>query len=341
MPRKLILSAVLVFSIILIWARETQTVKSARAMEAGANKFLESLTPEQKAKATFKFEDEQRFDWHFIPKPRKGIPIKELDVNQRKLAHDFLKVGLSQRGYLKATTIMELENVLHALEGAAHRDPELYFFTVFGTPSNNNPWGWRVEGHHLSLNFTIVDGKMVAATPSFFGANPAEVREGPHKGLRALQGEEDFARDLLNALTPQQRERAILSKDALTMVTGNSRKASPLSPSGVSAAEFTPAQMTLLKKLLDEYASSMASELAQARMEKLQRAGMEKIYFGWAGSAVHNEKQYYRLQGPTFLIEFDDTQNNGNHIHSVWRDFNGDFGEDLLAEHYRTSLHHQ
>ncbi|HEY2931477.1 MAG TPA: DUF3500 domain-containing protein [Acidobacteriota bacterium] len=340
MPRKLIRWVVLFIGVSLVLAHEAYTVKSARDMAAAAGKFLASLTAEQKAKATYKFDDAQRFDWHFIPKERKGIPLKELDAGQRKLAHDFLKTGLSQRGYLKATTIIELETVLRALEaGAVRRDPELYFFTVFGTPSANGAWGWRVEGHHLSLNFTIVDGKMVATTPSFFGANPAEVREGPHKGLRALQGEEDLARDLLNSLTAEQRERAILDKNALTMVTGNSRKANPVSPAGISAAEFTASQKASLKKLLQEYASSMAPELSQARMEKLQRAGMEKISFGWAGSAVHGQKHYYRVQGPTFLIEYDNTQNDGNHIHSVWRDFNGDFGDDLLAEHYRTTRH--
>ncbi len=315
---------------------------SAAEMAQAAVTFLDLLTPEQRAKATFALADEQRFDWHYIPRERKGIPLKELDVKQRKLAHDFLKTSLSQRGYLKATTIMELELVLRELEGRSDRDPELYFFSVFGTPSSKDPWGWRVEGHHLSLNFTVVKGEMVATSPSFFGANPSEVKDGPRKGLRALKGEEEIARQLLLSLDEKQRAQATFEKTApRDIVTGHAKQVDPLAPAGIPASQLNAQQLQLLKNLLDEYASSMAPDLAARRLERLQGAGFEKIHFAWAGSAERFQPHYYRVQGPTLLIEYDNTQNSANHIHSVWRDFEGDFGRDLLREHYRTTPHPQ
>lgn len=314
--------------------------ESAAAMVEAARNFLASLTSEQRAKATLQFDDEQRADWYYVPRARKGIPLKELDAKQRKLAHDFLATGLSHSGYIKATTIMELELVLRELENASSRDPELYYFTVFGTPSTKDRWGWRVEGHHLSLNFTVVDGKMVATTPEFLGANPAEVRQGPRKGLRVLSGEEDTARELIHSLDEKQRKIAIFQPEAFPdIITKNSRKVDPLAPVGIQASELSKEQMRLLMKLLDEYASTMPEDLATQRIDKLRRAGIDKIRFGWAGGAERGQPHYYRVQGPTFLIEYDNTQNDANHIHTVWRDFNGDFGRDLLQEHYRDTPH--
>lgn len=316
--------------------------RSAEAMADGAKNFLAALTPEQRAKAIFKFEDAQRLDWHFIPRPRRGVPLKELDSKQQKLAHDFLKTGLSQRGYVKATTIMELDIVLRELEKGSGptRDPELYYFTVFGTPSAKGPWGWRVEGHHISLNFTVVKGAMVATSPSFLGANPAEVRQGPRQGLRVLSAEEDLARDLLHSLDEKQRAQAIFEQVApRDIITMNSKKADPLAPVGIPASEFNPQQIELLRKLLDEYLSRMPEDLAAERWKKLWGADFKKICFAWAGGSERNQPHYYRLQGPTFLVEYDDTQNNANHIHTVWRDFYGDFGRNLLLEHYRSVPH--
>ena len=318
-------------------------MRSAGVMAEAANKFLASLTPEQKAKANFEFGDGQRFDWHFIPRDRKGLPLKDLDENQRKLAMEFMKTGLGPAGYQKATTIMSLEPVLAQLEGPSRRfprDPELYYFSVFGTPSAKSPWGWRVEGHHVALNYTVVKGEMVSNTPLFFGANPAEVREGERKGLRALAGEEDKGRELIQALDEKQRAVAVFDKTAPgDIITMNKRKADPLKPEGVAAGQLNKQQKALLEKLLDEYLSRMPQDIAGERSKKLRGAGFDKIYFAWAGGMNKGDPHYYRIQGPTFLVEYDDTQNNANHIHSVWRDFNGDFGEDLLREHYQTTQH--
>jgi hypothetical protein len=326
--------------------------QAAAAMADGASKFLASLTPEQRQKATFTFEDEtNRLDWHFIPRERKGLPLKELDQKQQDLALALLRTGLSAQGYKKATSIMQLETVLGEIEAKARaasgrggngitRDPSMYFFSVFGTPGAKPGWGWRVEGHHVALNFTIVNGELIATSPSFFGQNPAEVKEGPQQGLRILRGEEDLGRDLLKALNADQRKTATIDVKAPNdIVSFNSKKADPLSPEGVAAAQLTPPQRDMLKKLIDEYASQMTTDLAADRMEKIQKAGFDKVHFAWAGEAEHGQPHYYRVQGPTFLIEYDNTQNNANHIHSVWRDFDGDFGRDLLREHVRSVAH--
>jgi hypothetical protein len=318
-------------------------INSSTVMTQAAQHFLASLTPEQHAKAAFKFQDEERLNWHFIPRERKGLPLLDMTPPQRALAHAVLSAGLSQQGYIKAVTIMSLEDVLKQLEAAdtstthPERNPEKYYFSVFGEPSDTGTWGFRVEGHHVSQNFTVVNGK-IAGSPSFFGANPAEVREGPRKGLRVLAAEEDLARDLLESLTAEQKKVAIVApeayKDILTMA---SRKAAlEGQPSGLSAAKMTKKQFDLLQTLLSSYASNMPEQLAQARMEQVKKAGTN-IFFAWAGVEQRGGPHYYRIQAPAFLIEYDNTQNNANHIHSVWRDFNGDFGLDLLAMHYQAS----
>jgi hypothetical protein len=338
--------------------------RSSSSMLSAAAKFVASMTPEQRQKASFAFDGDERTHWHFIPTgpppmfPRNGLTIKEMTEAQRKLAHDLLKASLSQRGYLTASSIMDLETVLGALEAAQRaaappraagapppnapivRDPERYFFSVFGTPSAKDTWGWRVEGHHVSLHFTVVNGAMVATSPTFFGSNPAEVREGPKKGLRILGVEEDTARELLMSLDASQREKAIIDKtapgDMLTMANVDIK---PLSPSGLMADAMTAAQREQLMKLLDVYIGFMPADVAADRLARVKKAGVEKIGFVWAGPVERGQKHYYRVQGPTFLIEYDNTQNDGNHIHSVWRDFNGDFGRDLLREHLRTVAH--
>jgi len=318
-------------------------MRAASAMAEAANKFLASLTPEQKAKATLDFADENRRDWTVVPRDRKGVPLKDLDENQRKLAMEFMKTGLGASGYQKATTIMSLEPVLAQLEGPSRRfprDPELYYFSVFGTPSPKAPWGWRVEGHHISIHFTIVKGEMLSNTPLAFGANPAEVREGERKGLRALAGEEDKGRDLILALDEKQRAVAVFDQKAPSdILTLAKIKADPLKPEGIPAGQMNKQQKALLGKLIDEYLARMPQDVAAERSKKMREAGFDKIYFGWAGGVNKGDPHYYRVQSPTFLIEYDNTQNNANHIHTVWRDFNGDFGEDLLREHYQATQH--
>jgi hypothetical protein len=314
-------------------------IPASVTMAGTATAFLNSLDSAQRAKATFSFQDDERLNWHFIPRERKGLPLKDMTPPQKHLAHALLSAGLSQAGYIKAATIMSLEDVLRILEkdNGVRRNPEGYYFSIFGEPAETGTWGYRVEGHHLAQNFTIVNGK-VAGSPSFFGDNPALVKEGPRKGLRALPAEEDLARELLTSLDESQQKVAIVTttayKDIFTMA---SRKAVlENQPSGLSAAKMNSKQYDLLLKLCDEYAGNMTEQLAEARREMIRKAG-KKMFFAWAGVKEKGGPHYYRVQAPAFLIEYDNTQNDANHIHSVWRDYQGDFGMDLLGQHIQTS----
>jgi len=322
--------------------------KSAATMQKAATQFLDSLSPDQKARASFTFESEERLRWHFIPNetfPRKGLMIKDMNEAQRRLAHDLLRSGLSARGYLKVTSIIELEDILKAIEtgGKMARNKDEYWFSVFGTPAAKGRWGWRVEGHHVSLRFAVADGAVghnVSTSPMFLGSNPAEVRDGEKKGFRVLADEEDAARALLMALPAHLQTQAIVNAvapgDILTM---NKNDITPLPEQGVAYSAMGSQQQALLTKLIEAYTSNMEADLAAERMARIKGAGMDKVRFAWLGETEKGKKHYYSVQGPTFLIEYDNTQNNGNHIHSVWRDFNGDFGRDILREHLKEVVH--
>jgi hypothetical protein len=316
------------------------TAGSCSLVVETANRFLAALGPDQRAKATFKFEDDERMNWHFIPKERKGLPLREMTPYQKHLASALLSAGLSQTGYVKAVTIMSLEDVLRIIENASdeYRNPEKYYFSVFGTPSETDAWGYRVEGHHLSQNYTVVDAKVVDG-PSFFGANPAEVRQGPRKGLRALAAEDDLGFRLIQSLDLPQRKIAIVEPTAYKdVLTAASRKAALSGqPSGFSASKMNAKQLDGLMALTYEYAHNVPGTVAERREEQI-RAADKDIYFAWSGGIDQGEPHYYRVQTPSFLIELDDTQDHANHIHSVWRDLNGDFGADLLKLHY--DAHH-
>ena len=329
----------------LLGAAAVASQRSAAAMATSANAFLAGLSAEQRAKAAFPFEGDERLRWHFIPNetfPRKGLMIKEMNEAQRAQAHGLLKTGLSQRGYMTVTGIISLEDILKATQtdGKMARDREQYYFSVFGTPSAQGAWGWRVEGHHISLRFTVVKGELIASSPAFLGTNPAEVRDGAQKGVRLLGAREDAARTLVDSLDASQRQAAIINAAAPTdIVTMNKNDIAPLDPAGIAATRLTAKQVGLLMQVIDTYSSTMEADVAAARAKRIQDAGVDKITFAWAGETELGKKHYYRVQGPTFLIEFDNTQNDGNHVHSVWRDFNGDFGRDLLREHLKSVAH--
>jgi Protein of unknown function (DUF3500) len=314
-------------------------VHTVSVMTETANRFLAALSPEQRAKATFQFSDDERMNWHFIPKERKGLTLGEMNPYQKHLASALLAAGLSQTGYIKAVTIMSLEEVLKLLENDSgeRRNPEKYHFTVFGPPSDTGTWGWRVEGHHLSQNYTVVNGHVVDG-PSFFGSNPAEVRQGSRKGLRTLAREDDLGFEVIHALSEPEQKIAIVDPKAYSdILTAASRKAALQGqPSGFSAAKMNAKQFDALRALVELYADNLPDELAERRMDQVNKAG-RNVYFAWAGGIKPADPHYYRVQTPSFLIELDDTQDNANHIHSVWRDFNGDFGGDLLKAHYETS----
>ena len=314
-------------------------------MAKAAKAFLSTLTPEQRAKTTIDFGSDERRDWHFFPKEdlereREGLTRGEMNGEQLEAADGLIAASLSERGHRQTTAIIENEVRLGEIERSEgflryNRDPGLYYLRVFGDPGGG-PWGWSLEGHHLSMNFTVVDGEIVAPTPSFFGANPAEVKHGPDKGLRILTAEEDLARGLLLSLSPDLRSRVLVSPVApgeLRMTQGPRVEVG--SPVGLVAGLMTADQRDTLMSLIKVYVERKPEEVANHVIRKIEREGVGKIHFAWSGGEQRGQRHHYRIHGSSFFVEYDNTQSNGNHIHSVWRDIGDDFGIDLLREHYR------
>jgi hypothetical protein len=315
---------------------------SASDPATAAQAFLGVLRPALRSECVFPIESEDRTAWGYLPGRRGGLPLKKMNAAERAAAQAMLRACLSARGYEKTTGVLELEAILRNLEafGALSRDPELYNVAIFGDPSAARPWGWRFEGHHVSLNFSSASGRIVAATPAFLGAHPARVEKGPRAGWRVLPAEEDLARQLLGSLDPAQRKKAIFDVAAPSdIILSPGRKSVP-DPAGLAHGEMTAAQRALLLQLVEEYLGNMRAEVAAAQRAKIERAGLDAVRFGWAGGTRVGEGHYYRIQGPTFVIEYDNTQNGANHVHSVWRDLDDDFGGDLLRRHYAESPHH-
>ncbi len=334
-------SGLVLLSLILYWMLRPVPSATSNAME----RFLATLNEAQKEKVLLPLDDASRERWHYFPSsmwPRAGLSLGELSEPQAAALFGLLQASLSQSGYGKVRQIISLESVLRELGGNPRmRDPEAYWVAVYGNPSGSGPWAWSFEGHHLSLNFTIVDGQ-VAASPRFLGANPATILSGPRKGERTLAQEEDLGFELVNSLRPEQRQRAIIRRRAFPdILTANDSRVEPLPQEGLPARELEPEQRALLHRLLDEYLSVLPPTLAEARRKKIEREDAQALLFAWAGSTAPGRPHYYRIQGKTFLIEFDNTQNDANHIHTVWREFDGDFGRDLLREHYRRAPHHR
>ena len=338
------------FSIIIIaafiasptyaYAHKMKSSTIAKQMAQSAQLFLNALSPKQREQASFDFEDSERFNWHYVPRNRKGLALKEMNEEQQALALKFLKVGLSAKGYWKSTTIMKLEAILREIESWnwLGRDPQKYFFTIFGHPEKEVDWGWRVEGHHLSFNVTIIRGHLFSMSPRFLGANPAQIPLGDLTGIRAMGEEEDLARTLMQSMDRKQLQKTIFSERAYgDIVTGSEAEVRPLNPVGIIFQDLTAEQKNLLVRLIDEYLSVLPDEIAQQRLTDIRRDELANIYFGWAGSLNPGQPHYYRIQGTYFLIEYDNVQNGANHIHTVWRDFDGDFGRDILREHYQAA----
>lgn len=309
---------------------------TADRMRASAERLIAALPDSTREKMLRPFDDRDRLDWHYTPRSRNGVALKELDARGRDAVHALLREALSATGYRKVVNIIELELVLREIETfGLMRDPERYHLTIYGKPSRTDPWGWRFEGHHLSLNFTLAGDHMAVDTPNFLGANPATVTKGPRTGLRVLAAEEDEARALLGSLSEAQRREAVFDTRTYgDIVTKNADKVDPQTPVGIVAARLGEPQRAQLVKLVEVYARTFEPGLAEARMARVREGGIENIRFGWAGATERGRPHYYRVQGPLFLIEYDASQDGGNHIHTVWRDFDGDFGRDLLRQHY-------
>jgi len=312
---------------------------------ASALNFVNSLQDVQKKKALFPFDEMNRYEWHYLPAAmigRNGIGVKDLDSLQKQRLYLLLQSFLSNQGYERTKNIMSFEYLLKDMQpGNPIRIPENYYAAVYGDPGKDSIWGWKFSGHHVSLNFTIVNGELAFA-PFFFGVFPAEVQDGPKKGTRLLKDEEDLGFALVNSFTAAQRQQALFNLKAFTdIVTTNAEQVGPLKPVGIFAKDITHDQKIILNKLIVTYLLNMPPDIASTRMKKIKEEDMNAISFGWAGGTKPGIPHYYRVQGKSFLIEFDNTQNNANHIHTVWRDFNGDFGRDLLWEHYHEIKHHK
>ncbi len=309
---------------------------ASAVMAKAATELLGKLSDEQKAKAVFGFSVEERKNWHFIPRERKGLPLKEMTPEQRTLAMGLAKTGLSDEGYEKATLIMSLESVLREMEKdtTGKRDPEKYFVSIFGTPGGKEPWGWRFEGHHLSLNYSTAAGAAPAMTPSFFGTNPGEVREGEKKGLRVLGNEEDLGRALVKSLTDEQKKIAIIAEKAPEEVLNEPKRPDRTKPEGIAWDKLTAAQQAQLTLVVKEQLFRCRPDVAKEELARIEKAGLSKIHFAWAGGLELGEPHYYRVQNETFVVEYDNTQGKANHPHSIWRDWDRDFGGDLLKRHH-------
>ncbi len=341
-----------------------QAAKTESLMADAANRWLESLNRMQRMGTVFPMDAEERTNWHYFPETgftdeygyvRNGLTFKDMDPKQKHLAYGLLSTGLGRAGFVKTMNVMALEEIVRAIENdrTGYRDTERFHFTVFGTPSMTGDWGWRVEGHHVSLHYTVRNGELVSASPTFLGANPHEVPQGLHKGMRALAREEDLARALILSLAPDSQKRAIFDKQAPYDIVTMADKRAELEddPQGLAASAMSEEQYSDLLRLIAEYASWMPPEIAARRMKVARETPREDLYFGWAGDierppAVpieigskttenrHLAGNYYRIQSPAFLIEYANTQNQSNHSHSVWRDFRGDFGYDVLGAHF-------
>lgn len=310
-------------------------------MAEAASNFLAGLDATGQQKALIDFADTvERENWHYIPRDRAGLPLKEMDEKQQQLAHALVATGVSAQGYEKLSTIMSLELILAKLEGGRRRfprDPELYYVSVFGEPGTDAPWGWRFEGHHISLNYTLVKGRMLGPTPLFFGSNPGEVRHGEQTGLRALKEEEDLGRQLLHALDGEQKTVAIVDEQAPDdiITTNVPYVRGEVQPEGLGSQEMNAAQREILYALVETYVKRLPEAVAEAEWARLVGADLQAAHFAWAGAEERGGPHYYRVLGPSFLAEYDNTQNDANHIHAVWRDLSNDFGEDILRRHYK------
>lgn len=332
---------ILVLSVLVACTAGLSTPPAEEKLTTAAQHFLDLLDDTQQQAAIYPFDDDERYDWHFTPRERQGVPLKNMSEAQQAAALQLMKICLSGAGYETAQNIRELENVLRYVENRppndTRRDPMNYSFTIFGEPGAGQAWGWRVEGHHLSLNYTAIDNRIISATPTFLGANPGNVPSGPKKGWRVLQPEEDLGRELVKLLDETQLRTALIAEEAYPeIVTDTKRYAKVGEPEGLLYSDMTSAQQDKLVQLLDLYYNVHRAEVAESALAPIKE-DLDNVYFAWAGGLAVGDPHYYRLHGPTFVIEYDNTQNNANHIHTIVRDLRNDWGEDVLKAHYESA----
>lgn len=327
-------------SVLIFLVLVTGLEAGAQGLVASAKKVAESFDAGQKKKAMMQVNDEERMNWNFVPTSRRGLPMAEMTEQQKELVRELMKVCLSEQGYTKASNINTLEGVLREVEGRSegdgYRDTGKYFTSFFGTPDSKGAWGWRFEGHHLSLNFYVIEGVIVSSTPSFMGSNPAVVPSGAKKGWEVLKDETALGFELMNSLNAGQQKTAVFSDKALPeIVTGNDRQAKLLEPGGISYKDLDADQQKIFIRLLNVFVKNYELGFSSKLWDKIQKAGVDNLTFAWAGSTSPGTGTYYRIQGPMLQIEYDNTQTRANHVHTAVRDLTNDFAGDILKEHYQ------
>lgn len=337
--RRLLESVLIIAGIIFAQSLSAQQAQLdlSESIVAASNLFVSELGAEQLERARFDFNDEERLNWHFIPRDREGVALKELTPEQLRLARELLQTLFSPEGFQKTENVRDLEKVLAILEpsGPFLRDPDLYYLTIFGEPSMQGSWAIRYEGHHLAFNWTFIEGVGIASTPQFFGSNPAEIRGGEEQGTRVLAAEEDMGRQLLRSLNEIQKSEAVLSGDVpRDIFTAAQKQITSLEDVGITYGKLNSQQQGMLLAIILEVASAQTEVVASERLRTIMADGIDAVRFAWIGGFERGDAHYYRVQGENFLIEYDNTQNGANHIHIVWRDFDGDFGRDLIRAHY-------
>ena len=318
---------------------------AGRELATAVRTWLDGLDDAQRDRATFPFEASERFVWAYTPGPREGLAIREMSPEQRADANEIVAAATSARTAGEVAAVIALETVLGELERAAgdpdweRRDRERYWFAVFGEPGPTAPWSWRVGGHHVALHVTLAGGDVIGTTPSFLGANPAMVPDGPQAGRRALPGEEGLARDLLSTLTSAERGVALVADTApADILTGIGRHADVRAvPVGVRHADLGAPGQAALEGLLRHYVDRARPDVADAAWARIAAGGLGDVTFAWSGPEALGHGHYYAVRGPSFVIEYDNTQDGANHIHAVWRELANDWGEDLLARHLAVS----
>ncbi len=339
--KRLLVQLVLALSSNLLF----QISSNSQGLVPAASRFISLLDSTQKARALYPFDVDERYGFHYFPiDNRKGIPMDQLNAAQADAAMDLIKTCLTAETVKKIKEIMQLELVLIEIEHRKpddhFRDPGKYFLTIFGIPGDRTTWGWRLEGHHVSFNFSANDKKLVAGTPGFLGANPAIVQQGAQKGKEVLKDEKEMGFSLLRSLSEDELKKAIVDTAAPgDIVTYINRKAMIEHPSGLLYTEMNSAQQQQLLQLVSLYVHRFTKLFADNMLKEIQAAGMENLRFAWMGQMESGpgHPHYYRIQGPTLIIEYDNTQNNANHVHTVVRDLLHDYGGDALLEHYKTS----
>jgi hypothetical protein len=333
--RRLLLAAA---SFLPFGGASAQTVEAGERIAQAANRFLSGLDDGQRKKALIAFDTSNREDWHYIPRSRQGIPLSDMNAAQQQAARALFGSVLNDRGLQMIDNVRVVEGILREQQGS-FRDPDRYYVSIFGTPGRF-PWGWRLEGHHLSLNVTLPAAGHITATPFFVGSHPATVRDGPNKGLRPLGAAEDLARQLMASLPEAARRVAIIADRSFGEIVASPGREKDLgTPRGIDLGSLDGAARNLVEALMDRFLGALAPDLAAKQKQRVIEQELTKFRFAWAGSLAPGETHYFRVHGPVTLIEHDNTQNGGNHIHSVWRDLKADFGHDALAEHYRKSPH--